>query len=114
MMVYQVVGRLLAARTLLASITILVPAAGHAADGASSQAAEMQKLDTDHDGTVSRSEFEANADAHFKAMDKDGDGKLSQDELDAMHSTQRHNRGHTTGGGMGMGGMITTHPMQGD
>lgn len=111
---YQVAFRVLAVGALVAGVTVLGPLAARAADSASSQSAEMKQLDTDNDGTVSESEYTDSAKAHFKAMDKNGDGKLTQDEMAAMHGKHRHDRGHATGGGMGMGGMVTTHPMQGD
>lgn len=86
----------------------------------------MEHMDTDRNGTISEAEFVDGAKQHFKEMDKNGDGQLTRDEIQACMQThcggmtpggdpgaaQKHTRGHTSGGGMGMGGMTTTHPMQ--
>jgi Ca2+-binding EF-hand superfamily protein len=40
----------------------------------------LQEYDTDHDGTVTRAEFDAVRDAQYKAMDGNGDGSVSEEE----------------------------------
>ncbi|HET8900093.1 MAG TPA: EF-hand domain-containing protein [Rhodanobacteraceae bacterium] len=54
--------------------------------------------DTDHDGNLSLSEFEAsktaNAEQRFQALDQNQDGKLSREELDARGARMRHHRDH--------------------
>jgi len=42
-------------------------------------------MDTDGDGMVSKAEYDANHDKHFKELDTNGDGKLSPDEMRAGH-----------------------------
>jgi len=42
-------------------------------------------MDTDGDGMVSKAEYDANHDKHFKELDSNGDGKLSPDEMRAGH-----------------------------
>jgi uncharacterized low-complexity protein len=45
----------------------------------------MDKMDTDKDGSISRAEHTAHADAMFTAADADKDGKVTQAEMDAHH-----------------------------
>ena len=47
--------------------------------------AELQMMDTDHDGSVSASEHAAGAKKMFEMMDKDGDGIVTADEMSAAH-----------------------------
>ena len=47
--------------------------------------AELQMMDTDHDGSVSESEHAAGAKKMFEKMDADRDGYLSRSEWDAGH-----------------------------
>ena len=47
--------------------------------------AELQMMDTDHDGSVSASEHAAGAKKMFEMMDKDGDGIVTAQEMDAAH-----------------------------
>lgn len=87
----------------------------------------IEHMDADKNGTISESEFVNGAKQHFTKMDTNGDGQLTREEIQACMQTycggmmgggqgggQKHSRGHSSGGGMGMGGMVTTHPMQGE
>ena len=47
--------------------------------------AELQMMDTDHDGSVSASEHAAGAKKMFAMMDKDGDGIVTAEEMEAAH-----------------------------
>jgi Ca2+-binding EF-hand superfamily protein len=49
----------------------------------------MAWLDSDGDGTVSRSEFDAGGASRFTESDTDGDGQLSAEELEAAHERMR-------------------------
>lgn len=86
----------------------------------------MEHMDTDKNGTISEAEFAEGAKRHFKEMDTNGDGQISRDEIQSCMQSHcggmmgedqggagKHTRGHSAGGGMGMGGMVTTHPMEG-
>ena len=53
----------------------------------------MARADTNGDGTISRAEFMAQADARFARMDKNGDGQIASDEMGRM-------AGRGSGGGM--------------
>ncbi|WP_420384294.1 EF-hand domain-containing protein [Novosphingobium sp.] len=62
--------------------------------------------DTDHDGTISRSEFMAGSQGHkgdpsrrFARLDMNGDGRIDKSEIDAM-LTRRFRRLDTNGDGM--------------
>jgi Ca2+-binding EF-hand superfamily protein len=45
----------------------------------------LARVDTDHDGKISRVEFDAESAALFKRLDKNGDGKIASDEVPARH-----------------------------
>jgi len=47
--------------------------------------AELQMMDTNHDGTVSAEEHAAGAKKMFQMMDKDGDGIVTAQEMNAAH-----------------------------
>jgi Ca2+-binding EF-hand superfamily protein len=47
--------------------------------------AELQMMDTDHDGSVSATEHAAGAKKMFAMMDKDGDGIVTAQEMEAAH-----------------------------
>lgn len=51
--------------------------------------AHMAWLDSDGDGAVSRSEFDAGGKSRFAESDTDGDGQLSAEELEAAHERMR-------------------------
>ena len=42
---------------------------------------QVERLDTDGDGQISKEEFQANSDKQFDKMDANGDGVLTEDEL---------------------------------
>lgn len=45
----------------------------------------MMKADKNKDGTITKAEHRAHADAMFASMDKNKDGKISAAEMKAMH-----------------------------
>jgi len=66
-----------------------------------------EKADTNHDGTITRAEFDAAVKARFDAADTNHDGKLTPAERRAewMAMRKEHGWGHGMRGGHGMGGM---------
>ncbi|MEP9360747.1 ca2+ sensor protein [Sphingomonas sp. KR3-1] len=60
-------------------------------------AAMLDRLDTNHDGVITKDEFNADVAARFAKLDTDKDGKVSQAEREAGRPGG--------GGGMGMRGM---------
>lgn len=80
--------KMLLAMTVSTLLVLAVPArADH--DGGEGHACHrpdnMQKADTNRDGSVDKAEAQAMHDKHFSEMDKDGDGKLSREEVAACH-----------------------------
>lgn len=62
-----------------------------------------EKADTNHDGTITRAEFDAAVKARFDAADTNHDGKLTPQERRAAWMAER--KAHSGwGGGPGMGG----------
>ncbi len=49
----------------------------------------ISELDTDKDGKISRSEFQAKGDTMFKEADANGDGYITKEELKAAHEKRR-------------------------
>jgi Ca2+-binding EF-hand superfamily protein len=45
----------------------------------------LQRVDTDHDGKISKAEFDTESTALFKKLDKNSDGKIAADEVPAHH-----------------------------
>jgi Ca2+-binding EF-hand superfamily protein len=43
----------------------------------------LARVDTDHDGKISKAEFDTESVALFKRLDKNGDGKIASDEVPA-------------------------------
>ena len=41
----------------------------------------LERVDADHDGKISKAEFDAEGSAMFKRLDKNGDGKIASDEM---------------------------------
>lgn len=89
--------------------------AGSSGSGDPGDAKFFAKLDTNGDGSVSQSEFEAAtskhgistsvADAVFGKIDSNGDGSISQSELAAADKGRGHHGHHAHGaGGSGQGG----------
>lgn len=66
---------------------VALAATAHAGDEMKhgSGQAELQMMDTDHDGSVSASEHAAGAKKMFAMMDKDGDGIVTAEEMEAAH-----------------------------
>lgn len=46
----------------------------------------FEEMDTNHDGAVSKKEFDVFHNKHFKEMDANHDGKVTQEEMQAVHS----------------------------
>jgi Ca2+-binding EF-hand superfamily protein len=70
----------------------------------------LRGADTDHDGKITRAEYDASIKMHFDAMDTNRDGQISKDERQAAHAKMRAEmeaRMHDRAGKMGgeMGGM---------
>ncbi|MES2057050.1 MAG: EF-hand domain-containing protein [Pseudomonadota bacterium] len=63
------------ASTALAGVAIANP------PGQTGRGAGMMRADTDNDGTVSRAEYMAQAEARFARMDANGDGQIAGDEM---------------------------------
>ena len=51
----------------------------------------FNQVDTNRDGAISKSEFNAYQSKQFKRMDANGDGKISHDEMDAGHKKRPNN-----------------------
>jgi Ca2+-binding EF-hand superfamily protein len=75
--------------TLFAACGVaLATTAAYAGDDESKQGsgqAELQMMDTDHDGSVSATEHAAGAKKMFEKMDADGDGIVTEKEMSAAH-----------------------------
>lgn len=54
-------------------------------------AKKMDKIDTDNDGKISRSEFDSCAERHFSEADTNKDGVLTTSEVDAAVKGAPHN-----------------------
>lgn len=78
--------------------------------GASRLHEMAEKADTNHDGTITRAEFDAAVKARFDAADTNHDGKLTPEERRAAWKAMRGERGGGWGRGHGMRG----HGMGGD
>ena len=70
----------------------------------------LRGADSDHDGKITRAEYDASIKLHFDAMDTNHDGQISKDERQAAHAKMRaemQKRMRERGGEMGgnMGGM---------
>ncbi len=68
----------------------------------------LRGADTDHDGKITRAEYDASVKMHFDAMDTNHDGQISKDERQAAHAKMRaemearmRERGGNMGGKMG-------------
>ena len=87
------------------TMAALVALQGQGANGAGGPQGLFSQLDTDGDGSVSKTEFESalgqsgvdtsSADALFSKLDQNGDGSVSQSELSsAAHRGHGHGHGH--------------------
>lgn len=70
----------------------------------------LRGADTNHDGKITRAEYDASVKMHFDGMDTNHDGQLSKDERKAAHEKMRaemqaHMRAEDQGRGGDMGGM---------
>ena len=52
----------------------------------------FEAMDSNHDGAISKKEFDAFHSKHFKELDTNHDGKLSAEEMQAVHHPM-HGRG---------------------
>lgn len=100
---------------------LVIAAGGLLAAGASAQIVPsppgggMMRADANHDGTISRAEMIADAQARFAAMDADKDGKVTGDEREAAREAMRAQRpGGGQGGRGGFGGGFGGGGMRGD
>jgi Ca2+-binding EF-hand superfamily protein len=58
----------------------------------------FEEMDANHDGAISKKEFDAFHGKHFKELDTNHDGKLTQDEMEAAHPQMHgHEHGHMGG-----------------
>lgn len=108
------------------TMAALMALQGQGANGASGSGGAQglfSQLDTDGDGSVSKTEFESalgqsgvdtsSADALFSKLDQNGDGSVSQSELSsAAHRGHGHGHGHHmeasgSGGGGDQGGLAS-------
>ena len=89
---------------VMATFTIFIFAQVHAEDASPTPAAaphpgqssHMLKMDTNHDGKISRDEFRAasekRSEEHFKRMDANGDGFIDKAEMQAAVEKMREHR----------------------
>jgi len=58
----------------------------------------FEEMDANHDGKISKKEFDTFHNKHFKEMDTNHDGKITQDEMEAAHpQMHEHEHGHKQG-----------------
>ena len=101
----------------MAALMALQGQGASGADGSGGSQSLFSQLDTDGDGSISKTEFESalgqsgvdtsSADALFSKLDQNGDGSVSQSELSsAAHRGHGHGHGHhmDAGGAQGAGG----------
>ncbi len=69
---------------MLAALGLVVQTApvlaGHHEDGEGKKGAWMEKVDTNGDGVISKSEFLTHAEEKFAKKDKDGNGEITKEE----------------------------------
>lgn len=53
----------------------------------------FEDMDSNHDGAISKKEFDAFHNKHFKELDANHDGKLTQEEMQAAEHHGMHGRG---------------------
>lgn len=75
----------------VAALAIAAPLAAAPSSEGSVQLspAQMQRLDTDKNGVVSRSEYQAFMEASFAKLDANGDGFLTKSELPADSTAEQ-------------------------
>jgi len=80
------VSRTIAASCLLLALPVSMALAADQMTKRGNFADRMfETMDANHDGAVTRKEFDAFHDQRFKQMDANHDGKISREEHDAMH-----------------------------
>lgn len=80
------VSRTIAASCLLLALPVSMALAGDKMMKRGNFADRMfEMMDTDHDGAVTRKEFDAFHEQHFRQMDANHDGKISREEHEARH-----------------------------
>jgi Ca2+-binding EF-hand superfamily protein len=58
----------------------------------------FEVMDTNHDGAISKKEFDAFHGKHFKELDANHDGKITQEEMEEAHPHMHdHGHGHMQG-----------------
>ncbi len=74
-------------KTLVIASSVALAASAYAGDESKhgSGTAEVQMMDSDHDGSVSSTEHAAGAKKMFEKMDADGDGIVTAQEMTAAH-----------------------------
>ncbi|WP_294049430.1 hypothetical protein [Sphingomonas sp.] len=86
----------------LAGVLVTVAAGGIASasmgHGRNGDLGRFASADTDGDGTITRAEWIAAANARFDKLDVKKDGKLTPDELPARHGWHRGGCGQDGGG----------------
>jgi Ca2+-binding EF-hand superfamily protein len=71
--------------------------------------AMFQAADANHDGVLTRQEFDVGRDAHFAQMDSNRDGALSRDEMRAMRGLRGDHRWRHGGGMHSLRGADANH-----
>ncbi len=61
------------------------------------KAGMMDMIDSNHDGNLSKAEYEAFHNQHFSAMDKNNDGNISKEEMQASHEEMHEKHGKMMG-----------------
>ena len=92
--------------TALGAVALVGVAAAQTGGGAHGFADMFMAADTDHDGKVSRTEFDTARAARFAQMDANHDGQLSGDEIPHWGPPPGANGGGSGGGEHHGGGMM--------
>ena len=71
------------------------PMGGHRGHGG--HGGMLARIDTNHDGKISRDEMRAQADEHFAKLDANHDGFIDKAEMDAAHERMRERMGKMRG-----------------
>jgi Ca2+-binding EF-hand superfamily protein len=82
----------------LATATALSLPASAESEGKDHGARMMERLDTNKDGVIDRTEFMAARDDKFASMDGDGDGAITEAELEAAIARFHDEHGTDSGG----------------
>ncbi len=79
---------------LATSLAHADPEMHHGQEGGQMAEKMFKEVDTNGDGAISKTEFNAFQARHFKRMDANGDGKITRDEMEAWHK-KRMEKGTT-------------------